>query len=71
MLPDAAASFYRGVATKDQSLVADAADALTHGYTLAFVAAGVMFLAGLVVTALAVNAKAQQSAEGMAPVHLG
>ncbi|MFH8610776.1 MFS transporter [Streptomyces sp. NPDC018029] len=70
-LPEAAASFYRGVATKDHGLVAEAADALTHGYTLAFVGAGVMFLAGLAVTALAINARKQETAEGAAPVHMG
>ncbi|WP_306336672.1 MFS transporter [Streptomyces sp. KL118A] len=70
-LPDAAASLYRGLATEDHGLTAKAADALTHGYTLAFVGAGAMFLAGLVVTALAVNARKQETAEGAAPVHLG
>ncbi|MET7358828.1 MFS transporter [Streptomyces sp. NPDC005562] len=70
-LPDAAASLYRGAATGDHALVAKAADALTHGYTLAFVGAGVMFLAGLLVTGLAITAGKQEAAEGAAPVHIG
>ncbi|MFD6431775.1 MFS transporter [Streptomyces venezuelae] len=70
-LPDAAASLYRGLAMKDHGLVSEAADALTHGYTLAFVGAGVMFLAGLAVTALAINAGKQETDEGAAPVHMG
>ncbi|MFI1028511.1 DHA2 family efflux MFS transporter permease subunit [Streptomyces sp. NPDC020951] len=71
-LPEAASSLYRGLATKDLALVARAGDAVTHGYTMAFVAAGAMFLAGLAVTAFAVNAGKQHHAEGeAAPVHMG
>jgi predicted MFS family arabinose efflux permease len=69
-LPEAASSLYRGLATKDFGLVAKAGEALTHGYTMAFVAAGAMFLAGLVVAGLAVNAGRQQHVEGAAPVHM-
>ncbi|MBO3679088.1 MFS transporter [Streptomyces sp. NEAU-YJ-81] len=71
-LPEAAAGLYRGLSTKDFALVARAGDAVTHGYTMAFVAAGAMFLAGLAVTAFAVNAGRQHHAEGgPAPVHMG
>jgi EmrB/QacA subfamily drug resistance transporter len=70
-LPEAAGSLYRGMATKDFALVAKAGDAVTHGYTVAFAAAAGMFLAGLAVTALAVNAGKQQHVEGAAPVHMG
>jgi EmrB/QacA subfamily drug resistance transporter len=70
-LPEAASSLYRGLATKDFGLVAKAGEALTHGYTMAFVASGAMFLAGLVVAGLAVNAGKQQHTEGAAPVHMG
>ncbi|WP_030669592.1 MFS transporter [Streptomyces cellulosae] len=70
-LPEAASSLYRGLATKDFGLVSKAGEALTHGYTMAFVASGVMFLAGLVVAGLAVNSGKQQHAEGAAPVHMG
>ncbi|GAA2613116.1 MFS transporter [Streptomyces roseoviolaceus] len=69
-LPHAAAGLYQGLATKDFGLVAKAGEALTHGYTMAFVASGAMFLAGLVVAVLAVNA-GKQHAEGAAPVHMG
>ncbi|WSI43208.1 MFS transporter [Streptomyces sp. NBC_01340] len=70
-LPEAAGSLYRGLATKDFALVAKAGDALTHGYTMAFVAAAAMFLAGLLVTAFAIDAGKQQHSEGASPVHMG
>ncbi|BAC71599.1 MFS transporter [Streptomyces avermitilis] len=70
-LPEAAGALYRGLAAKDSALVAEAGDALTHGYTMAFAAAAGMFLAGLAVTALAVNAGKQRHVEGAAPVHMG
>jgi hypothetical protein len=70
-LPDAATAFHRGLATGDSGLVGRAGEALTHGYTTAFAAAGVMFLAGLAVTAPAVNAKRQRHAEGATAVHIG
>ncbi|MFE9998179.1 hypothetical protein [Streptomyces avermitilis] len=70
-LPEAAGALYRGLAVKDSALVAEAGDALTHGYTMAFAAAVGMFLAGLAVTALAVNAGKQRHVEGAAPVHMG
>ncbi|MFF5523110.1 MFS transporter [Streptomyces coeruleorubidus] len=70
-LPEAASSLYQGLATKDFGLVSKAGEALTHGYTMAFVASGVMFLAGLAVMFLAVNAGKQQHTEGAAPVHMG
>ncbi|MFD7477634.1 MFS transporter [Streptomyces sp. NPDC059837] len=70
-LPEAAGSLYQGLASKDFALVAKAGDALTHGYTMAFVAAAVMFLAGLVVTAFAIDAGKQRHSEGASPVHMG
>ncbi|MFD7896702.1 MFS transporter [Streptomyces sp. NPDC059743] len=70
-LPDAAEALYRGLAIEDFSLVARAGEALTHGYTVAFAAAAAMFLAGLAVTVLAVNAGKQHQAEGAAPAHIG
>ncbi|GAB2593996.1 MFS transporter [Streptomyces capparidis] len=70
-LPDAASALYRGLATGDAALVARAGEALTHGYTMAFAAAAVLFLAGLAVAVTAVTAGRQQHAEGTAPVHLG
>jgi hypothetical protein len=70
-LPEAASAFFRGLATNDFPLVAKAGGALTHGYTMAFVASGAMFLGGLAVMFLAVNAGKQQHAEGAAPLHIG
>ncbi|RNG38835.1 MFS transporter [Streptomyces botrytidirepellens] len=70
-LPGAAAALYRGLATKDAALVARAGEALTHGYTRAFAAAAVMFLAGLAVTAIAINARKQQPTEDAGAVHMG
>ncbi|WP_328508969.1 DHA2 family efflux MFS transporter permease subunit [Streptomyces mirabilis] len=70
-LPRAAGSLYRGLATNDFALVAKAGDAVTHGYTMAFVAAAAMFVAGLLVTGVAINAGRQQHTEGAAPVHMG
>ncbi len=70
-LPEAAGALYQGLATKDFALVARAGEAVTHGYAMAFVAAGVMFLGGLAVTALAINAGKQEHVEGAPPVHMG
>ncbi|MEU0784493.1 MFS transporter [Streptomyces sp. NPDC006173] len=70
-LPGAAGALYRGLATHDAGLVSAAAAALTHGYTTAFAAAAALFLAGLVVTALAITAGRQHRGEGAAPVHMG
>ena len=70
-LPQAASALYRGLATKDVSLVSKASAALTHGYTMAFTAAGALFLAAVLITGLAINAGKQHHTEGAAPVHLG
>ncbi|MGI3204410.1 MFS transporter [Streptomyces sp. GLT-R25] len=70
-VPDAAASLYRGLATEDFGLVSRAGEALTHGYTMAFVAAAGMFLAGLVVTAFAVDAGRQGEAGSVPGAHMG
>ncbi|WP_105973709.1 MFS transporter [Streptomyces geranii] len=70
-LPEAATTLYRGLATQDHTLITKAGEALTHGYTVAFAAASVMFLAALVITGTALNAKKQQHVEGAAPVHMG
>ncbi|MFJ3801097.1 MFS transporter [Streptomyces sp. NPDC090088] len=70
-VPDAATTLYRGLAAQDFGLVARAADALTHGYTVAFAAAAAMFLAGLLVTAAAATAPRQHAEDGAPAVHLG
>ncbi|PBA13778.1 MFS transporter [Mycobacterium avium] len=53
--PDATASLYRGYATQDFALVRTAADALTHGYSVAFTVTVGLFVIGAAVAALAVN----------------
>ncbi|MFF2847798.1 MFS transporter [Streptomyces sp. NPDC058001] len=72
-VPEAARALYQGLATKDFTLVSRAGEALTHGYTMAFLAATAMFLAGLAVTAFAINAGRQQpmDPEAAAPAHMG
>ncbi|MDJ0386167.1 MFS transporter [Streptomyces sp. G-G2] len=70
-LPEAASTLYQGLAAKDFQLVAKAAEALTDGYTVAFLGAGAMFLAGLAVTALAINAGKQHHTEKPAAAHMG
>ncbi|MFD4600861.1 MFS transporter [Streptomyces sp. NPDC058464] len=69
-LPNAAATLYQGLATRNQILIAKAGDALTHGYTMAFAATAVMFLAALAVTTTAIDMKKQQHAEGTTVVHM-
>ncbi|MFD8722927.1 hypothetical protein ACFV2H_34380 [Streptomyces sp. NPDC059629] len=56
---DAAATLYRGLAARDFGLVARAAEAPTCSCTMVFTAAAAMFLAGLVITALAIHAQRQ------------
>jgi len=70
-LPHAAANLYRGLATHDTALVARAGAALTHGYTMAFAAAAVMFLTGLLITASAITAGRQRAEDDAPAVHAG
>ncbi|MFJ8924283.1 MFS transporter [Streptomyces sp. NPDC102415] len=70
-LPEAANTFYRAIAMKDFPLVAKAGDALTHGYTTAFTVAGSLFVAGLLITLFAINAKKQEHGEPTPTVHAG
>lgn len=70
-LPEAASTLYQALATKDFPLVSKASEALTHGYTVAFFGAGVMFLAGLAVTAIGINAGKQQHTESLTTAHMG
>ncbi|WP_052720367.1 MFS transporter [Actinoplanes rectilineatus] len=70
-LPHADAALFRGIATGDAALLHRAADALTHGYTVAFAAAAGFLLAGLAVTLAAINAGRQGPAAGAGAAHLG
>ncbi|GAA4736789.1 MFS transporter [Phytohabitans rumicis] len=69
-LSRADAAFFQGIATGDMSLVQRAADALTHGYTVAFTAAAGFLLVALIITVTAINAARQQQTDDPAPVHL-
>jgi EmrB/QacA subfamily drug resistance transporter len=62
-LPHAVASFYRGLATHNSSLVHQAADAMTHGYTIALGAAALTLIAAGVVALALINAPAVAPAE--------
>ncbi|MCV7024415.1 MFS transporter [Mycolicibacterium novocastrense] len=61
-MPDAASALYRGLAVHDPALIRSASSALTDGYTTAFAVSAVFFLAGLLVSVVAINARPQQPA---------
>jgi EmrB/QacA subfamily drug resistance transporter len=60
-LPQAAKALYAGLAANDRSIVAKAAEALTHGYTTALLVGAGMLLVAALVTAVAVNTRRTQS----------
>jgi EmrB/QacA subfamily drug resistance transporter len=62
-LPDAAAALYRGFGMRDPALIQTASDALTYGYSTALKVAAGFFLAGLIVTALAITAGPSKSSD--------
>ncbi|WP_272919016.1 MFS transporter [Streptomyces sp. SID4985] len=70
-LPHADVAFFRALASGDQPLIQRAADALSHGYTVAFASAVGFLLAALVITVTTLNASPQQRTEDAAPVHIG
>ena len=70
-LPHADVAFFRGLASGDQPLIQRAADALSHGYTVAFASAVGFLLAALVITVTTLNASPQQRTEDAAPAHIG
>ncbi|WP_018214629.1 MFS transporter [Salinispora vitiensis] len=55
-LASASASFFQAITTQDAGLLARAREALTHGYTTAFVGVVVLYLAALAAAVIAVNA---------------
>ncbi|WP_149552795.1 MFS transporter [Streptomyces marokkonensis] len=61
-LPFADRAYFDALATGDPASLADAREALTHGYTTAFTAAAAVFGAALLVTLAVINAKAPASA---------
>jgi EmrB/QacA subfamily drug resistance transporter len=55
-LPDAAASFFRGVAMRDPAMIQAAGAALTHGYTCAFLVVNIFFIVAAVIVLRAITA---------------
>jgi EmrB/QacA subfamily drug resistance transporter len=71
-LPDAATALHQARMGGDDDLAARAAQALSHGYTGAYLAAAVLLAVAAVITAVAVNTGRQQrSADTEADVHAG
>src|SRR5918997_3377904 len=63
-LPDAGKVLRDGLMTNDPGAVARAGEALTYGYTTAFLAGAGMLLAAAVVVIVAVNTKRTQGPAG-------
>ncbi|MFE9625253.1 hypothetical protein [Streptomyces sp. NPDC006527] len=59
-VPHADDAYYAGLRGDDFLLVARAQDAMTHGYTRAFLGSAVVFTAGLLVAALTIDAGPQE-----------
>jgi hypothetical protein len=70
-LPNAAGRYFQAAATRDQSLLVHADQALTHGYTVAFTGAAVFFTAALLIAAFAINAGKQHHTGENTAVHIG
>ncbi|WP_432095892.1 MFS transporter [Streptomyces sp. bgisy100] len=70
-LPDAAVTLHKALATKDLTLVHRAGDALTQGFSTAFLVAAALYVVALVITLAAINATKQEQAEGALPGHVG
>ena len=62
-LPGAAATLQAGIANNDTNLVARAHEALTHGYTTAFLAGAATLLTAALVATLTITTKHTQSSE--------
>ncbi|GAA0970467.1 MFS transporter [Actinocorallia libanotica] len=71
LLPHASERFFQAAATSDLPLLAKAAEALTHGYTTAFLVAAALFIAAFAVVLSAVNTPRQKQSENGAAVHMG
>ncbi len=70
-LPHASERFFQALALGDLPLLKQASEALTHGYTAAFLVASTLFVAALVIVAAAVNAPRQEQSENGTAVHMG
>ncbi|MFD7548218.1 MFS transporter [Streptomyces sp. NPDC059816] len=72
LVPDASATFYRAAATGDAGLMSRAAEALTEGYATAYLVAAGLFVAGLVITVIALRDTRPTDGAGAPPAaHLG
>lgn len=69
-LPDAAATFFRGLAMHNTELIQTGANALTHGYTTAFLIADVFFITGAIIALTTIRAR-PATADNKAHNHIG
>ncbi|MGS0688730.1 MFS transporter, partial [Nakamurella sp. GG22] len=70
-LPDAATALHAGSADGNGDVVARAQQALSHGYTSAYLAAAVLLVAAAVIAALTVTTRDQQNSPDAADTHAG
>lgn len=70
-LPGALSALYQGRATGNEDLVTRASDALVHGYSGGLFMGALVLAVAAIITALVINARPQQGAEGGAATHLG
>ena len=70
-LPEAATALHTGLADGNGDLVARAQQALSHGYTTAYLAVAVLLVAAAVVTAVTVTTRTQQKSLVPADTHTG
>ncbi|MEU4563108.1 MFS transporter [Actinoplanes sp. NPDC023936] len=70
-LPDAATALHTGSAGSNGDLVARAEQALSHGYTTAYLAAAVLLVAAAVLAAVTVTTRAPQKSAAAADTHAG
>jgi EmrB/QacA subfamily drug resistance transporter len=70
-LPHAGDAYFAGLRRHDFALVERAAEAMTHGYTRAFIGSGLVFLVAMAIAALAINAGKQEPDKAGPPVDAG
>ncbi|MFF3764281.1 MFS transporter [Streptomyces sp. NPDC001922] len=70
-LPDAAVTLHKALAAKDLTLVHRAGDALTQGFSTAFLVAAALYVVALLITLAAITATKQEPADEALPGHVG
>jgi predicted MFS family arabinose efflux permease len=70
-LPDAAAALHAGLADRNGDLAARAEQALSHGYTTAYLVAAVALVAAAVLTAVTVTTRSRQKSPAAADTPAG